>query len=101
MHGSSSTGGFYVLCALCTAAGPPATTQAEARKRWDAAERDDQVEVHESPAEPDGVQMRVQFGEETLVLVEYCASGYASVLRGCLTLIGGMRQAEEAEEHDG
>lgn len=90
-----------VQCLACGATGPEGTGERSAVRKW--SERHEEhgppdVRIEETP-ELAGARMVLRFRTEELVVVEFVHEDYAATIRGALTLIGGMRQAEEAEEH--
>jgi hypothetical protein len=96
-----------VMCTDCGCVGPQGANEADAVALWNdgAAEATApaDISIEETP-ELSGARMVLRFRTsdgplQELVVVEFVHEDYIATMRGALTLIGGMRQAEEAEEH--
>lgn len=90
-----------VQCLECGATGPEGTGERAAILLWDDRKGEPadppDIRIVETPS-LGGVRLELYFGNQELAVVEYVSEDYVQTMRGALTLIGGMRQAEEAEE---
>jgi len=87
-----------VVCHACGAMGPEGHDEHEAVDLWNAMPRTATAPVHiEETPEVNGSRMVLRYGMQELVVVDFVHEDYAATMRGALTLIGGMRQAEENE----
>jgi hypothetical protein len=89
-----------VQCLGCGATGPEAAGEATAIKHWNERSDDDDppVRLEEEPNRTGGLRMTLYYGPILMVNVTHVPERFAATMRGALTLIGGMRQAENNEE---
>lgn len=89
-----------VECLDCHATGPIASNDDKAIKAWNHRDGDGEpatvAHIEETP-ELNGARMVLRYGNQELCVVEFVHEDYLATMRGALTLIGGMRSAEDNE----